>query len=51
MDAMASLWKNILIWVTIPIFSHVSVPYSTCSSGVLENNLDAIYEIRRNPLL
>jgi hypothetical protein len=51
MDAMASLWKNILIWATVPIFSHIKVPVYTCSSGVLENNMDAIYEMRGNPML
>lgn len=27
------------------------MPTSTCTSGVLENNLDAIHEIMTNPLL
>jgi hypothetical protein len=40
-----------LVWLTIPIFSKIPVPVTTCSSGVLENNLDAIYEVRSNPLL
>jgi hypothetical protein len=51
MDVMESFWKNLFIWITIPIFLHIPVPTSTCSSGVLENNMDAIYEVMNYKLL
>lgn len=37
------------MWVTIPIFA--AVPCSISSSGVIENNLDAIYEVLNSPAL
>jgi len=45
MAVMEILWKNLLVWVTIPIFNRIEVPTTFCSSGVIENNLDAMYEI------
>lgn len=51
MDVMQLFWKNLLIWITIPIFSHIPVSTTMCSSGVLENNLDAIYEVNTNHTL
>ena len=50
-DVICSLWKMIFIVGTLPIFSHVPVPTSVCSSGVLESNLDAIYELSTNSTL
>ncbi len=51
MNVMQLFWKMLLIWITVPIFSHVPVPTTLCSSGVLENNLDAIYEVNTNRTL
>lgn len=51
MDVMQLFWKNLLIWATIPIFSNIPVSTTMCSSGVLENNLDAIYEVNTNRTL
>jgi len=48
MAVMEVLWKNLLVWSTIPIFSKIPVPTNMCSSGVIENNLDAIYEVVHN---
>jgi hypothetical protein len=41
----------VFVFSTIPIFSRVQVPISVCSSGVLENNIDAVYELTTNPKL
>lgn len=49
MDMMLIFWKNIFMWVTVPIFA--AVPCSISSSGVIENNLDAIYEVMNSPAL
>jgi len=46
--AMESFWKMVLIFITIPIFNKIPVPTTLCSSGVLENNLDGIYEAIHN---
>lgn len=41
---MEIMIKNVFVWLTIPLFSTIPAPTSLCSSGVLENNLDGIYE-------
>jgi hypothetical protein len=51
MDAMQIFWKNTLVIISIPIFAYIPVSVELCSSGVFENYLDAIYEIRNNDLL
>jgi drug/metabolite transporter (DMT)-like permease len=45
LDVMEVFWKNLLVFGTIPILSRIPMPVSFCSSGVVENNLDAIYEV------
>jgi hypothetical protein len=45
LDVMEVFWKNILVFGTIPILSRIPMPVSFCSSGVVENNIDAIYEV------
>lgn len=42
---MEIFYKNMLVWLTIPIFAAIPAPINMCSSGVIENNLDAIYEV------
>jgi len=44
MMCMETLWKNLLIFCTIPIFIQIPVSTEINSSGVLENNGDAIFE-------
>jgi len=49
--AMTSMWKAILVVMTVPIFKQISAPTNICSSGVLENNYDAINELATNSTL
>ena len=48
---MTSIWKVLLVFITIPIFKQISAPTNICSSGVLENNFDAISELATNSTL
>jgi hypothetical protein len=38
----------VFVFSTISIFSRIPVPTNVCSSGVLENNSDALYELATN---
>ena len=40
-----------MIFGTIPMLKIIPVPITMCSSGVVENNFDAIYEIINNTKL
>ena len=51
MAACCSFWKAILVIGTIPIFNRIPVSTTVCSSGVLENNSDAFFELGQSPTL
>jgi len=51
MMMMESLWKILIICCTLPIFVQIPVSTEINSSGVLENNADAIYEVLQSPML
>lgn len=51
MAVMENFWKLLLIFGTMPMLKIIPVPITMCSSGVVENNLDAIYEILNNTRL
>jgi hypothetical protein len=51
MNAYLIFWKNLMVILTIPIFLYIPVSVNVCSSGVLENNRDAIFEVVHNNML
>jgi drug/metabolite transporter (DMT)-like permease len=51
MAACCSFWKAILVLGTIPIFNRIPVSTTVCSSGVLENNSDAFFELVQSSTL
>lgn len=48
---MESVWKNLILWVTIPLFASIPLNTDVNSSGVLENPRDAIFEVLQNKTL
>lgn len=51
MQAMTTYWRLILVVFFSPIFSKIPVSTSICSSGVLENNIEAVRELLTNQKL